>query len=111
MANFTFNGAKLNGGSLSITGGRVIIDGQDVTEDLRGSGALPQGVVEIRILDGVLGELRTDASVNCGEVRGDVTAGGSVNCDEVGGNVSAGGSVNCDDVRGSVTAGGSIRRG
>ncbi len=86
----------------SVVNGVVTIDGkrQDSTVS---------GVVEVRVLDGVLGELRTDASVTCGEVRGNVHAGGSVKCAGVGGSISAGGSVRCASVDGSINAGGSVR--
>lgn len=67
--------------------------------------------LEIRVLEGTIGELNADGSVNCNNVAGNVRAGGSVNCDNVGGDVSAGGSVNCDKVGGSVKAGGSVRIG
>jgi hypothetical protein len=87
-----------------IINGRVTIDG--VPQD----GSLSD-VVEIGITEGILGELRTDASVSCGSVAGNDDAGGSVNCNRVGGNVRAGGSVNCDDFGGSVSAGGGVSRG
>jgi hypothetical protein len=105
MNRITINGVTYEGaGSISVINGVVTIDGK------RQDGAV-SGVVEIRVLEGVLGELRTDAAVNCGEVRGNVHAGGSVKCGGVGGSVNAGGSVNCDAVRGSVNAGGSVRHG
>lgn len=104
MATVTIDGRMFSGHRVAIINGKVMIDG--VAQD----GSLT-GVVEIRIIEGVLQELNTDAAVSCGEVRGSVRAGGSVNCDGVGGNVSAGGSVNCGDVRGNVVAGGSIRHG
>lgn len=105
MNRITINGVTYTGaGSISVVNGVVTIDG------VRQDGTV-SGVVEIRVLEGVLGELRTDASVNCGEVAGNVSAGGSVNCNGVGGSVRAGGSVNCDAVRGSVSAGGSVRHG
>ncbi len=94
----TYEGVR----SVSVVNGVVTIDGkrQDSTVS---------GVVEVRVLDGVLGELRTDASVTCGEVRGNVHAGGSVKCAGVGGSISAGGSVRCASVDGSINAGGSVR--
>jgi len=101
MATITIDGKTFTGRSVTIINGRVTIDGQ--LQD----GTL-QGVVEIRITEGVLHDLHTDASVVCGEVGGSVTAGGSVNADDVLGSVTAGGSVNCDAVGGSVMAGGSV---
>lgn len=103
MATVVIDGRSFSGRSVSIINGRVTIDG--VAQD----GTL-SGVVEIKVTEGVLGELRTDASVSCGSVTGNVDAGGSVNCNRVGGNVHAGGSVNCDDIAGSVMAGGSVSR-
>lgn len=102
MANFTINGTTFSGDNITITNGRVTIDGVTQEQSL-------SGVVQIKITDGIIGELHSDASVQCGDVRGNVCAGGSVNCDNVGGNVNAGGSINCDNVAGSITAGGSVR--
>lgn len=102
MARITIDGRSFQGKSISIRNGVVTIDG--VAQD----GTL-NGVVEVRVIEGVLGRLDCDASVTCGPVSGDVSAGGSVTCDAVGGSVSAGGSVTCDDVRGGVSAGGSVR--
>jgi hypothetical protein len=82
MNRITVNGVTYEGvGSVSVINGVVTIDG--VRQDAEVS-----GVVEIRVMEGVLGGLRTDASVSCGEVRGDVRAGGSVTCGRVGGSVS-----------------------
>ncbi len=103
MNRITINGVTYEGvRSVSVVNGVVTIDGK--CQD-----SAVSGVVEVRVLDGVLGELRTDASVTCGEVRGNVHARGSVKCDGVGGSVSAGGSVRCASVGGSIDAGGSVR--
>lgn len=99
------DGKVFHGNNVTIRNGTVIIDGkmQDGTV---------QGVVEIRIVEGVLGKLETDASVTCGEVRGDVSAGGSVTCANVGGAISAGGSVRASGrAGGTINAGGSVRVG
>lgn len=104
MATIVINGQKFTGNNVNIVGGRVIIDG---VEQLNGQ----SGVLEVRVTEGTLGELKADGSVTCGSVTGNVAAGGSVNCDDVGGNVSAGGSVNCDNVGGRISAGGSVRMG
>lgn len=116
----TINGKTYHGNNVSIIGGRVIIDGVEQKGDPL------SGRVEVVVVSGMIENLRTDASVQCGavggnvdaggsvdcdEVRGNVTAGGSVNCNDVGKSISAGGSVTCDDVGGSVSAGGPIRRG
>jgi hypothetical protein len=102
MATIIIDGTTFSGNSVRIINGRVTIDG--VVQDTKSS-----GVVEIRVTEGVLGELKCDSAVFCGEVRGNVRAGGSVNCNNVGGSVNAGGSVNCDNVGGGVNAGGSVR--
>lgn len=102
MARFTINGVTFTGNTVQIRNGEVIIDGQ------KQDGSL-SGVFEVRVIEGAIHRLETDASVNCGPVTGGISAGGSVNCDSVSGSVSAGGSVNCDRVGGSVTAGGSVR--
>jgi hypothetical protein len=102
--NINISGRGYAGQNVSIINGVVTVDG--VVQDQKVS-----GVVEIRILEGSPINITTDASVNCGDVKGEVSAGGSVNCDDVGGNVSAGGSVNCDVVGGNVRAGGSVRHG
>ncbi len=93
--------------NIDMVGGRVIVNGVDVTDQVNAKG---DDIHTLRI-EGDVGNVTTDASVNCDNVKGDVQAGGSVNCDRVSGSVSAGGSVNCDDVGGSVTAGGSVRYG
>lgn len=106
MNKVTINGKTYNGKhSVSVINSRVIIDGVEITDP-----DLPKTVLQIDVT-GTLGELTTDASVNCDDVRGSIEAGGSVNCDKVGGDVHAGGSVNCDDVSGSVNAGGSVIHG
>lgn len=99
--SISINGKTYVGNNVQVVGGRVYIDGREQTDTV-------SGVVEIRVLEGTIHELRTDASVSCQDVTGNVSAGGSVNCDDVGGAVSAGGSVNCGKVGGSVRAGGSI---
>lgn len=105
MATIQINGVTYTGNSVNIINGRVIVDGREQDGDKL------SGVVEIRVVEGLLQNLSSDASINCGSVQGNVSAGGSVNCDRVGGSVTAGGSVNCDDIGGNVSAGGSIRRG
>ncbi len=103
MAAISINGQVYSGNNVSIINGRVIIDGIAQGE--------VNGVVEIRVTEGLIGNLTTDASVNCSEVRGDIDAGGSVNCGNVGGSIDCGGSVRCGTVGGSIDAGGSVRHG
>jgi hypothetical protein len=102
MARIVINGREFTGSSVSIRNNTVIIDGK-VQDDELGS------VVEVRVIEGVIDRLETDASVTCGEVRGGVSAGGSVHCSNITGSVNAGGSVKCDKIGGSVTAGGSVK--
>lgn len=102
MGRIVIDGRTFEGNSISIRNGHVVIDG--VAQD----GQL-SGVVEVRIVEGVLGKLECDASVTCGEVRGDISAGGSVRCGNVSGSVSAGGSVTCANAGANISAGGSVR--
>lgn len=104
MPKVTINGKTYTGNNVSITNGAVIIDG------VKQEDSVP-AMVEIKIRDGILQELKTDASVVCGDVFGNVNAGGSVSCADVRGSVMAGGSISCGDVGGSVQAGGSISHG
>jgi len=101
MAKVTINGKTYTGNNISITNGRVAIDGVFQDDSV-------SGVVEVRILEGILNTIITDTSVTCGDVQGDVTAYGSVKCRNVGGNVDAGGSVVCGNVSGKLDAGGSV---
>jgi hypothetical protein len=105
MNTIQINGRIYNGNNVEIRNGVIKIDGVVQTDESA------KDALEIRVLSGVIGQLDTDLSVNCGDVVGNVRAGGAVNCDDVGGHVIAGGSVNCDDVGGSVTASGSVNRG
>lgn len=102
----TINGKQYFGKSVSVTNGEVIVDGKRVTDH-----GAKNGVMTIKVIDGEVGNIVCDGSVNCDNIAGSVRAGGSVNCDDVGGDVTAGGSVNCDDVGGNVHAGGSVRHG
>lgn len=103
MGTVTINGVTYTGNNICIRGNHVTIDGVTQTDKL-------SGVVEVRVIEGTINKLESDASISCGDVAGSVSAGGSVQCDAVGGNVSAGGSVQCDDIGGNCVAGGSIRR-
>jgi hypothetical protein len=102
MAKITIDGKSFIGANVTIRNGVISIDGKVQDGTLN-------GVVEIRIVEGVLEKLETDASVTCGAVSGDVAAGGSVNCESVGGDIRAGGSVNArGPAGGSIRAGGSV---
>jgi hypothetical protein len=102
----SINGKTYFGKSVSVNNGEVIVDGKRVTDH-----GAKGGVMTIKVIDGEVGNIVCDGSVNRDAATGGVRAGGSVNCDDVGGDVHAGGSVNCDDVGGNVSAGGSIRHG
>jgi len=104
MGTININGQVYRGQNVSIINGVVTVDG--VRQDDKVS-----GVVEVRVLEGSLVDLTTDASVQCGLVTGNISAGGSVNCGDVRGSVNAGGSVRAGDITGSVNAGGSVRYG
>lgn len=92
MGTFILNGVKLTGNNICIRNNRVVVDGTDIA-DLHGK---LSGVVEIKVVDGLIYNLETEASVNCEGITGDVNAGGSVNCGGVGGNITAGGAVRCN---------------
>jgi hypothetical protein len=96
------------GNDLSIINGVVRIDG-NLVEDVED--ATKNKILEVRVVEGTIENLRTDAAVTCQNVTGNVDAGGSVTCKNVGGGVDAGGSVRCDDVTGGVDAGGSVTCG
>jgi hypothetical protein len=107
MNRISINGRIFQGNSIVIRGDTITVDGR------RQDGTV-SGVVEVRVIEGVVERLETDASVTCGEVRGSVSAGGSVQVSgDVGGSVKAGGSVEAGGkLEGtSVNAGGSVRIG
>ena len=107
MAHIKINGNTIiiegNGSNVSVRNGQVTVNGKPV-------GPRMENVMRIE-WDGPLANLESDASVTCGDVKGDVRAGGTVQAQDVGGNVQAGGVVQCGDVRGSVSAGGTVMRG
>jgi hypothetical protein len=100
----TVNGKTYVGKSVSVNNGVVIIDGKQVDED-------SDVKYKDLVINGNVGEVRCDGSVNANDVEGNISAGGSINCDDVEGNASAGGSIRCDDIGGNAVAGGSIRHG
>lgn len=101
MSRVNINGREYIGQNITIRNGIVTIDGVPQPSSV-------SGVVEVRILEGEVRNLSSDASIVAGLVLGNVSAGGSVSCDDVDGTVQAGGSVTCCHVAGSVMAGGSI---
>lgn len=99
MSQIIINGKEYSSGDrICINNGNITISNSKIEGNFNG---------EIKI-EGDVGSLICDRSVNVNGNVGTVSAKGSVNCDDVTGNVSAGGSVNCDDVGGSITAGGSV---
>lgn len=110
MATISIGGVKVTGNNIEIRNGTVIVDGVTINgvQNTNGVSISSGGVVEVRVLEGRVENLRADGSITCGNVEGSVNAGGSVNCDAVGGDARAGGSVNCDNVGRNVSAGGSV---
>lgn len=107
MATIKINGVTYSGNNIEVIGTSVSIDGKPVDGTFKSP-------LEVRVVEGVLHELKADGSVICGHVTGNVTAGGSVNCDDIDGNVTAGGSVNADEItnpKATIMAGGSVRIG
>ena len=105
MAKISINGFDIEvGRDLTINGDKIIIDGVVQTQ------IEPRKIMEIRIIEGTIENVRSDMSVTCNDVTGNVDAGMTVNCGNVGGNVDAGMSVNCGNVNGDVDAGMSINR-
>ena len=102
MAITVINGVKYTGRNISITNGQVIVDGVPQPDNNLNK------VVEVRILEGTVQNLKSDASITAGLVMGNVQAGNSVSCDDVNGSIQAGNSVTCGKVGGSVIAGGSV---
>lgn len=68
-------------------------------------------IVHVEIYGGVVGDVVTNGTVNCGSVKGDVTTNGIVNCGGVDGDVTSNGTVNCAGVDGDVTAEGNVACG
>lgn len=92
------NGVEFQGGSISITKGRVIVDGRDVTPDSKTINISVAGDVETIHAD----DLTTlTVNGNCGKVN---TMSGDVDVDgDVKGNISTmSGDVVCRNVSGSV---------
>lgn len=99
------NGIQIDGNgvqNVSVRDGIVMVNGIVHGEKV-------SGVVEIKVSEGTLVNLSTDASVSCGDVTGDVNASGSVRCDNIGGDVVASGSVRAESVGGNITASGSVK--
>jgi hypothetical protein len=109
VGKMTINGLTIEGDfrNVNVINGRVIVDGVDYAEQIGKHG----GVLEIKVLEGTIGELHTSAAVVCQNVTGNVDAGGSVTCGAIGGDVDSGGSVKSGNIMGSVDSGGSVTCG
>lgn len=122
MGSVTINNQTFTGSVITMTGGRIIVDGKDVTDqtgvdtskilEIKVTGDIESVTAEksLTVIGTIKGNVDARGAVNCDNIEGDVKAGGSVNADDIGGSVYANGSVNCDDVGGSVQAGGSVNR-
>lgn len=97
------NGVAYAGNDLTIIDNKVFIDGVAKDQSVN-------GVVKV-VIEGQLANVRSDASIQCGDVGGDVSAGSSVSAGDVQGDVSAGSSVTCRNVGGDVSAGSSVAAG
>lgn len=74
-------------------------------------GAHPMAKEITFVYEGLALDVRSDFSVQCGDVAGRVVAGGNVTCGSIGGDTNAGGNIECDDIGGDADAGGSITCG
>ncbi|WP_250518440.1 hypothetical protein [Caballeronia sp. ATUFL_M1_KS5A] len=107
MATITLNGVTYTGNHVSVRGGRVLVDGKNVS-----AGEATRITLEVH------GDLQAFQADNCDTVavHGAVgvvsTVSGNVTCGDVGGAVSTvSGNVNCGDIAGEVrTTCGSVSR-
>lgn len=133
MGTITINGQTFTGNNVSVknyngdmAGGRIIIDGVDVTEQagnvisnnritlvLEGDINVVETTQSVVVNGNVLRDVKSRGSVTCGDVHGDVDADGSTQVGgNVGGSIDAGGSVNVGgSVTGKIEAGGSVNVG
>lgn len=101
------NGQRIDvSGSVSvvINNGKVMINGAEVPT------RPDNGIVELRIAEGTVARIQSDASVRVdGPVHGPVAAGGNVaTVGDIIGDVSAGGNITAQKVLGRLSAGGNI---
>jgi hypothetical protein len=121
MSSVKINGKyyQFSGGSLSVRGNTVIINGQRVNAgdahqiDVKIEGEPVNIVVDNGDIycKNVGGDINAGGSVQAGDIAGSIDAGGSVTAKNIGGNVDAGGSVHAIKINGDVKAGGSIHNG
>lgn len=117
-ANLTLNGVSYSGRNISVTNGRVVIDGRDVTAAADSQSKL---VIEVKgdlehlevgscasvTIAGAVGSVSTaSGDVHCGDVGGRVSAvSGDIYCCNVTGDVeSVSGDIDCGNVAGAVKA-------
>lgn len=109
MNKININGVTITSGrSITITNGRVVVDGKDVTPDAKDIRIEVQGNV-----DSISADVCSVLTVT-GDVAGDVsTQSGDVQCGNVGGDVETmSGDVRCGTVAGKVkTMSGDVRHG
>ena len=67
--------------------------------------------LKLSLQENLVGDLYSDFSVVCGDVKGNVEAGGDVQCGNVTGRVDAGNNVQCEFITGDVDAGNDVRCG
>lgn len=89
------------GRTVHIQARRIIIDGKVISDSA-------EGVIELKVTEGVLENVTSSASVTCGDIAGNVDAGMEVSCGDVGGDADAGMNITCGDITGNADAGMSI---
>jgi len=103
-----------NGNSITITNGKVIIDGNDVTPQLKNISISVEGNIDVlkvdacnyvRVSNTVNSLTTTSGDVTCGNVTGNVqTTSGDIECGNVGGSVeTVSGDVDAKAINGKVS--------
>lgn len=104
MNSITINGKTItcSGNNVVINNGRVIVDGNVISECNTGN-------VKV-VIEGDINKIDCDGSVEVHGNSGSVECGGSCKVGgNVKGNIDAGGSVTCENVAGSIDAGGTVK--
>ena len=98
MNSITINGTTItSGGSITVSNGRIVVNGRDVTPDAKTINIVITGNVEylnadavnvLEIKGSVTGNVATaSGNVKCGDVHGSVSSmSGNVRCGSIGGN-------------------------